>query len=185
MKIWSSAVKILAAAILLGLFANINTFAQFAATGTTSVSITVASEAALRIDTPTTSLTTTGTVFNNYTGTTNFTYKIRTSQGTGTGTITAQVTSDFSGSGGPSVATPPSAGDALVYSCTVATPGTACTGSQTASTTSSTSIATFGADAHSTVAGTGSNSVAWTLTNDPVYKTGTYAATVTFTISST
>lgn len=159
-------------------------FAQFASTGTTTVSVTVGSEAAIQINTATTSLTTATTTFSSYTGTTNLTYKIRTTQSTGTGTITLRVTSDFSPVGGPSVASPPTAGDLLQYSCTVASPGTACAGTQTSSTSSDTSVATFGADARSAAAGD-SGSVAWTLTNDPVYKTGTYTATVTFTISAT
>ena len=177
--------KTIVLALVVGLFATSNLFAQFNTTGTTSVQVTVASEAAIRIDTATTNLTTSGTIFNNYTGTTNFTYKVRTTKVGGTGTVTLQVTSDFSPAGGPSVATPPTAGDTLAYTCTVAAPGTACTGSQTASTTGATSVATFGADAHSLQAGTGGNSVSWTLTNDPVYKTGSYSSTVTFTISST
>jgi hypothetical protein len=45
-------------------------------------------------------------------------------------------------------------------------------------------VATFGAGASSAVAGN-SGSVAWTLTNDPLYHTGAYSATVTFTISAT
>ncbi len=158
--------------------------AQFASTGTTTVSVTVGSEAAIQINTATTTLTTAATTFADYTGTTNLTYKIRTTQGSGTGTITLRVTTDFSPAGGPSVASPPTAGDLLQYTCTVASPGTACAGSQTASTSSDTSVGTFGADARSTAAGN-SGSVAWTLTNDPVYKTGTYTATVTFTISAT
>lgn len=157
--------------------------AQFGPTGTTTVSVSVGSEASLRVDTATTTLTAGGT-FANYTGTTNLTYKIRTSQSTGNGTITARVTTDFSPTGGPSVASPPTAGDQLAYTCTVSSPGTACSGSQTASTSADTSVATFGADATSAAAGN-SGSVAWTLTNDPVYKTGTYTAVVTFTIAAT
>ena len=158
--------------------------AQFAATGTTTVSVTIGSEAAIQINTATTTLTTASTTFAPYTGTTNLTYKIRTTQGSGTGAITLRVTSDFSPTGGPSVASPPTAGDLLQYTCTVASPGTACSGAQTASTGSDTSVGTFGADSRSAAAGN-SGSVAWTLTNDPVYKTGTYTATVTFTISAT
>jgi hypothetical protein len=70
------------------LFTSGSLFAQFAGTGTTTVSVTVANEAAIRIDTPATSLTNGGTIFNNFTGTTNFTYKLRTSKTTGAGTIT-------------------------------------------------------------------------------------------------
>lgn len=158
--------------------------AQFAGTGTTTVSVTVAAEAAIQIDTPATTLTTAGTVFNPYTGTTNFTYKIRTTKVGGSGTVTLQVTSDFAPAGGPSVGTPPSAGDTLAYTCTVVAPGTACAGSQTSSTTAATSVATFGANAKSAKAGNSGNSVSWSLTNDPLYETGSYSATVTFTISA-
>lgn len=157
--------------------------AQFAPTGTTTISVSVGSEASLRVDTATTTLTTAGT-FAAYTGTTNLTYKIRTTQSSGSGTITARVTTDFSPAGGPSVASPPTAGDLLQYTCTISAPGTACAGSQTASTAADTSVATFGADATSVAAGN-AGSVAWTLTNDPVYKTGTYTAVVTFTIAAT
>ncbi len=126
--------------------------AQFAGTGTTTVSVTVGAEAALQVTTSTTTLTATGSIFNDYTGTTNLTYKIRTASG-GNGTITAKVTADFSPTGGPSVGTPPTSGDKLAYTCTVSTPGTACTGSQTSSTASDSPVATFGAGAHSTAAG--------------------------------
>jgi hypothetical protein len=159
-------------------------YAQFAPTGTTTVSVTISSEAALQVTTGTTTLAGTGAVFNAYTGTTNLLYKIRTTQSTGTGTITLRVTSDFSPANGPSVATPPSAGDALTYTCTVAAPGTGCSGSQTASTTASTSVATFGAGASSANAGSAA-STAWSLTNDATYKPGAYSSTVTYTISAT
>lgn len=159
-------------------------YAQFGTTGTTTVSVTVGSEAAIQINTATTTLTTAATTFANYTGTTNLTYKIRTTQGSGTGTITLRVTSDFAPTGGPSVGSPPSPGDALQYTCTVASPATPCSGTQTSNTSTETPVATFGADARSDAAGN-SGSVAWTLTNDPAYKTGTYTATVTFTISAT
>ena len=158
--------------------------AQFAPTGTTSVSVTIGPEAAIQIDTATTTITAAAGFSANYTGTTNFTYKIRTTSSTGSGTITLKVTTDFSPAGGPSVATPPTAGDTLAYTCTLSAPGTACSGSQTSSTTAATSVSTFGAGAKSAIAGN-TGSVAWTLTDDPQYATGTYAATVTFTISAT
>jgi hypothetical protein len=162
-----------------------NVFGQaFNTTGTTTVSVAVAAEASIRIDTPTTTLSTTGTIFNDYTGTTNFTYKVRTGKASGNGNIQLLVGPDFSPTGGPSVGTPPSPGDALSYNCTVSSPGTACTGPLSASTTTATSVATFGANARSTKNGN-SGSVGWILTNDPVYETGTYSATVTFTISAT
>jgi hypothetical protein len=152
-------------------------------TGTTTVSVTVGVEATVSINTTTTTLTS-STAFADYTGNTSLTYKIRTNPSSGTGTITAQVTTDFSPAGGPSVASPLTGGDALKYTCTVASPGTGCSGSQTSSTTAATSVATFGADAHSAMAGN-SASVAWALTNDPLYKVASYSSTVTFTIAAT
>jgi hypothetical protein len=157
--------------------------AQFAGTGTTSVSVTVGAEAALQVNTATTTLANVGTIFNSYTGTTNFTYKVRTTKTGGTGTITLQVTSDFSPANGPSIATPPTAGDAMTYTCTATAPATACSGSLTSSTSAATSVATFGTNAHSANAGN-TGSVAWSLTDDPTYQTGAYSATVTFTISA-
>ena len=155
-------------------------WSQFAATGTTTLSVTIASAAAIQINTATTTLTTSGTTFGSaYTGTTSFTYKLRTTQSTGTGAITLQVTADFSPANGPSVA----GGDPLTYTCTVAS-GTGCAGSISASASAATSVATFGADIHSAAAGD-AGSTAWSLSNLPHYKTGTYSATVTYTISAT
>ena len=153
-----------------------------ATSGTGVVSVTIGAEASITVITATTTLAS-GTAFADYTGTTSLSYKIRTT-GSGTGTITALVTSDFSPAAGPSVGSPLSGADALKYTCTVASSGTACSGSQTASTTTATSVATFGANAHSTATGD-SASVAWTLPNDPAYPAGSYSATVTYTISST
>ena len=163
-------------------------FAQFAATGTTTLSVAVAAESAISVTTGTTSLTEAsgaGIFGAPYTGTTNFSYKVRSTKVGGGGSITVKITSDFA-AGGPSVATPPT-GDAMTYTCTAAASATACTGSVTASTASATTVATFATDAHSTAgtASSDSGSVVWTLPNDPVYKTGTYTATATFTISAT
>ena len=159
--------------------------AQFASSGTTTLSVTIAPEAALQINTSTTTLTSAGATFNqNYTGTTSFTFKIRTTKAAGTGSVSLKVTTDFSPSGGPSVLTPPTENDALAYTCSLTGLGTACSGSQTASTTSTTPVGTFGANATSASAGN-SGSVSWTLTDDPQYSTGTYTATVTFSISAT
>ena len=158
-------------------------YAQFAGTGTTTLAVTVGSEAAIRIDTASTALTASGTTFANpYSGTTNFTYKVRTTKVGGSGTITLKVTTDFSGSGGPSVATPP-AGDSLSYTCSVGGVGTPGPTPVNASTSSSTNCVTFGADAKSAFGGD-AGSVAWSLTNDPAYSTGSYNATVTFTVSA-
>ena len=175
--------KLLLTALGLVLTASLAHAQLGATTGTTTVSVAVAAEAALTAITGTSTLASTGTNFSTYTGTTNLTYFIRTTPSTGSGSIVLKVTTDFAPTGGPSVGTPPTTGDALTYNCTVSTPGTACTGPLTASKSSTTSVATFGVDAHSTFAGN-SASVSWSLTNDPLYKVGTYTATVTFTISA-
>jgi hypothetical protein len=158
-------------------------------TGTTTLNVTVGAEAGLTVA-ATTNMTSAGTNFSSFTGTTALTYFIRTTQSTGAGSITAKVTTDFAPAGGPSVATPPTAGDALNYTSSGTAPGNNGTGAVmafagiTASTSAQTNVATFGADNRSLVAGN-TESVAWSLTNDPKYKTGAYAATVTFTISAT
>lgn len=150
-------------------------FGQFAATGTTNLTVTVGPEAAITVA-GTTPLITAG-LFADYTGATAFTYKIRTTASGGTGSITAQVTTDFAPAGGPLA----SAG-VLTYGCTVSAPGTACTGPVTAGATS-TNIATFGANARSARVGN-DGSLAWALVNDPQYQTGSYQATVTLSISA-
>lgn len=167
---------------LVALLLSGTAFGQFAGSGTTNITVTVAAEASIQVN-ASTPLTTTGTLFSNYTGTTGFMYKIRTTATGGSGSITARVTTDFSPGGGPSVASPPTAGDTLAYTCTVAAPGTGCVGSQTASTTADTNVSTFGANARSARDGN-SGSLAWTLTNDPAYATGNYTAVVTLTIGA-
>jgi hypothetical protein len=154
-----------------------------APTGTTTVSVTIGPQAGLTVTNSSTPLAASGSNFNLFTGTTGLSYFVRTTTTGGGGSITLKVTSDFSPTGGPSVASPLAPGDALTYTCTVASPGTACTGTQTASTSSQTNLASFGTNVHT---GTGGStaSVGWSLANDPNYKTGTYNSTVTFTISA-
>ena len=157
-------------------------------TGTTTLGITVGAEAGLTVA-ATSSLTNVGNNFANYTSSTALTYYVRTTQSSGSGTITAKVTTDFSPTGGPSVATPPTTGDALTYTSSGTAPGNNGTGAVmafagvAASTTAQTNVATFAADNRSLLAGN-SESLARTLTNDPKYQTGAYSATVTFTISA-
>jgi len=175
--------KILALTSVLLLAASLS-YAQSSTTGNTTLNLTVGPEAAIVVGS-TGAFTAGGSgSFANYATSTSFTYYIRTSSG-GSGSILLQVTSDFAPTGGPSVKTPPTSGDALTYTCSVQTPGTACTGTQTASTTSTTPVATFGAGVTSAKGGNPTNSVSWALTNDPVYAQGSYAATVTFTIAAT
>jgi hypothetical protein len=181
----SRSIRRAAAVIFLAGLGVVSAFGQtFLGSGTTTVSVTVGAEASIAINTSSTALTSSGTLFADYTGTTNLTYKVRTTPSTGSGSIVLQITSDFNGTGGPKVNNPPTSGDKLSYDCTVATSGTGCGANQTASTSSTTPVATFGSDAHSTRAGD-AGTVSWTLTNDPAYKTGSYNATATFTISAT
>jgi len=177
-------IVLLSIAAMMLLFVSAAPCQTFGSSGNTNLNVTVEAEASLYVSTANTALTSTGTLFSDYTGTTNFMYKIRTSKTSGAGNIQLKVTTDFSPSGGPSVANPPTAGDALTYSCTVSSPGTPCSGTQTASTTSNTPVGSFGANARSAREGN-SGSVAWTLTNDPLYETGSYSAVVTFTVSAT
>lgn len=164
---------------------SIEAFGQFAATGTTTLSVVVSAESAISITTSTTSLTEAtgaGTFGSPYTGTTNFSYKVRSSQTGGGGSITVKITTDFP-AGGPSVGSP-LAGDAMTYTCTTASSATPCSSSVTASTSAATSVATFATNAHSAQGSSDAGSVSWSLPNDPAYKTGTYSATATFTISA-
>jgi hypothetical protein len=182
--------KVLALTALALLLAASSALAQLGTTApTATVAVNVNAEAALTIQTTALTLSQTGSNFSDYTGTTLFTYFVRTSKTGGTGTIVLQVTSDFSTGGGnsPSVASPPTPSDHLYYSCNVPNPtsgtSTQCTGPLNASTGSATNVAGFGADARSPKAGVAS-SVTWGLSNDPLYQTGSYTATVTYTISA-
>jgi hypothetical protein len=138
------------------------------------------------------SLTHTGTTFSAFTGAVTLDYRARTTASTGGGTITVKVTTDFTcSSGGPCIGTPPSPGDALTYTCTGATLGANCSGTQTASTTTATNIVTVpagactGAGSPCNNAATNTVSVNFKLTDDPKYKTGSFSATITWTISAT
>jgi hypothetical protein len=112
-------------------------------------------------------------------------YRARTTPA-GTGLITVRVTSDFAPGGGPSAAA-----GALSYTCGSASLGTPCSGTQTASTTVQTPVLTLpssactgggGACSASDPASVGLN---LTLTDSPAYATGSYSASLTFTISAT
>ena len=145
--------------------------AAFAETST--ISVLVGPEASFVSNSATTTMSKGNTTFGDYTGTTDFTYKIRTTTGGGTGSITVLVTAF--GANGPVV------GD-LAYTCTAAS-GTACATSTPASTTVASSVVAFAADIHSADAGDAGTAV-WTLADRTIMKTGTYTSTATFTISA-
>lgn len=138
-----------------------------------TVSVVVGPEASFVSHSNTTTMSKGNTTFGAYSGTTNFTYKIRTTTSGGTGAITVLVTAF--GANGPVVAD-------LAYTCTAAS-GSAC-GSTAASTETASPVVTFGADAHSADAGD-AGTAAWTLADRTAMKTGTYTSTATFTISAT
>ncbi len=131
-----------------------------------------------------------GTVFNTFTGSLTFNYRARTTKSTGAGSITVKATADFSPAGGPSIGTPPTTGDKLTYTCSSASLGTPCSGTQTVSLTTAATVLTIPATSCTGGGGTCSGSdpntgtVNFLLTNDPKYKTGSYSATLTFTISA-
>ena len=126
---------------------------------------------------------------NSFAGTMILNYRARTSQWGG-GTITVQATSDFVPSGGPSIAAPPSAGDAFTYTCGGTTLGTSCSGTQIVSTNFATKVVSIGASACTgggepcSASDPNSANVTFILTDDPKYKTGSYTATLTWTISA-
>jgi hypothetical protein len=147
---------------------------------TANLTVTVAAEASLTVGNAT--LTTPGN-FAPYTGTTNFTAFFRNTA-TGTGTLTMKVTTDFSTGSGPSVATSGTSGDTLTYNPSITGNGTTpAANGQVASTTASTSIATFSAGSKSAKVGD-AGTLAWTMPDDPQYAPGAYTATVTYTISA-
>jgi hypothetical protein len=126
---------------------------------------------------------------NNFAGTMILNYRARTSQ-EGGGTVTVQATSDFVPSGGPSISAPPSPGDAFSYTCGGATLGVACSGIQIVNTSSATRVLSIGASACTgggqpcSASDPNSANVTFFLTDDPKYKTGSYTATLTWTISA-
>jgi hypothetical protein len=79
----------------------------------------------------------------------------------------------------------------LGYTCSAATLGTACAGSQTVSLASQANVATIppsactGGGAPCSAANPNSVNVNFLLQNNPGYQTGSYSGVVTFTISST
>jgi hypothetical protein len=134
-----------------------------------------------------------GSLFNSYTGSLTIQYRVRTTASVGTGSITAKASTDFTcASKGPCIATPPSTGDALSYTCTGATIGSNCSGTLDISTTAATNIVTAIPAASCTGGGSPCSTanpntvvVNFSLTDDAKYQTGSYSATLILTISAT
>lgn len=130
-------------------------------------------------------LTIAGGAFTNFSGVLTLSHLVRTTS-SGSGSITVQVTSDFSPAGGPSAAS-----GNLTYSCGSASFGTPCSGTKTATTASQTQILTIPAFACTGGGGLCSNSrpntlqVTFSVADSAAYKAGSYSSQVTFTISAT
>jgi hypothetical protein len=169
-----AAVLVFAPAFLLGV------------TGTTTQTLSAQINAIGKVSVPSSlTLTTVGTTFVAYSGNLIVSYKARTTTSGSGGSVTMQATADFSPAGGPSITS-----GQLTYTCSAASLGAACSGTQTASTASPTNVVTLGAGV---CTGGGApcssgnpNSVqsTFTLSDNPAFKTGTYSATLTFTISA-
>ena len=153
------------------------------ATGSTTQTLSATIDAIGKVSVPSSlTLTSAGTTFVAYSGNLSVSYKART---TTSGSLTLKATADFSPAGGPSITS-----GQLTYTCSAASLGAACSGTQTVSTASPTNVVTLGANVCTGGGGscssTNPNSVqsTFTLLNNPAFKTGTYSATLTFTISA-
>jgi hypothetical protein len=183
--------KLLAALIALG-FAAAAAQAQ-TTLGTQTLSLNAQPDGLLYWFPSSLTFTKTGTVFDSYTSTITIQYRARTTTIVGTGSITVKASADFvCASGGPCIATPPSAGDALGYTCSGATLGSNCPGTQTISTGGATSVVNAipagsctGGGNPCTTANPNTVTMNFTLTDDPKYRTGSYTATLILTISTT
>ena len=154
--------------------------AEITQSASETLSITLSSAAKVSVP-ATVTLSSSGT-FQNFTGSELVNFKARTTS-SGSATVTVKGSSEFSPVTGPAIAN----GD-LTYTCGSATLGTACSGTQTASTASSTSVVSVGA---SKCVGTGcaatspaTITLSFTLTNSPAFKTGSYSAQLLYTCSA-
>jgi hypothetical protein len=157
-----------------------------AATGTATQTLSAQINAISKLSVPASlTVTHTGTIFAAYAGNLIVSYRARTTASTGSGSLTVKATADFSPTGGPSIAS-----GQLTYTCTSATLGSACSGTQTTSTASQTNVVTLGASACTGGGGSCSSvdpntvQTSFALVNNPALKTGLYSATLTFTASA-
>jgi hypothetical protein len=157
-----------------------------AATGTTAQTLSANIAAIAKLSVPgSLTMTQSGTTFVGYAGNLTVSYRARTTASTGSGSLTVKATADFSPAGGPSIAS-----GQLTYNCSSASLGGACSGTQTTSTASQTNVLTLSASACTGGGGSCSSvnpntvQTSFTLTNNPAFQTGSYAATLTFTASA-
>ena len=130
-------------------------------------------------------LTAPGGPFNNFSGNLVLSYKSRTLPGSAGATITVKANSEFTPTGGPKLST----GD-LTYTCSGASLGTGCSGSQTVSSTAQTAVVTVPAGSCTGGGGLCSPSNPNTVTlnfqlaNSPNHQAGSYSTTLMFSVSS-
>jgi len=153
------------------------------ATGTQSLSINIGALGKVAVVQSSVSLAHTGSIFTSFTGAVTVQYEVRTALSTGSSSLTLKAASEFSPTNGPKI------GNAdLTYTCSGATVGSGCSGTQTVSTASQTSVVTVGSGActGSGCAGSSPNSVTvnLNLVDSPLFKTGSYSTNLTFTISA-
>jgi hypothetical protein len=122
------------------------------------------------------------TRFGTITGSVTVSYWARTTAG-GAGSVTVQANADFTPPGGPAIG-------AVSYTCGGATLGAGCSGYQLITTSMQTPVVSLPGSACTGGGGVCStqdpNGVLLTFSapNKPQYKTGTYSAQITFTISA-
>ena len=155
------------------------------ATATTTQTLNVTINALAKLSAPSSStLTHTGITFSPYTSSFTMNYRARTSP-TGSGSITAKTSSDFTPSGGPTISS-----GALTYTCSGATLGASCSGTLTVSASSATGIVTLPASACTGGGGACSSSnpnatsLSFTLNDSPQAATGSYQVGLQFTASA-
>jgi len=123
-----------------------------------------------------------GTQFGTFSGNLLVSYWASTSGG-GSSSVVVQASSEFSPTGGPTAGM-------VTYSCTGATLGTACSGTQTIHTSSQTPVVSLPGGVCTGGGGSCSSQdpntvqLQFQLPNKPSYKTGTFSAQLMFTISS-
>jgi len=153
------------------------------ATGTQTLAVNLGAIGDVAVVQSSVRLVHTGSIFASFTASITVQYQIRTTISTGSGFLTAQAAGNFSPSNGPSIGN----GD-LTYTCSGATLGTGCSGNQTVSTSSQTSVVTVGSGACTGAGCAGANpnsvTVNMILADSPVFKTANYSASLTFSISS-
>jgi len=127
----------------------------------------------------------TSTGFAPFVGSLPLSFRVRTSPGAG-GTISLQVSSDFTPPEGPSAS-----GGNLRYTCTGSSMGNPCSGIQTASPSAQSPVVSLpgaactGGGAPCSQADPNTVQVDFVLENEPAYNTGNYSAQVLFVISAT